>query len=83
MNGDSPKQVGELLFDKLKLDASGAKTTATGQHSTDEKTLLKIVGAHPVVRQILEYRACAKLKSTYVDKLPQCIDPPRTGPARS
>ena len=75
LNVDSPKQVGELLFDKLKLDASGAKTTATGQHSTDEKTLLKIVGAHPVVRQILEYRACAKLKSTYVDKLPQCIDP--------
>ena len=75
LNVDSPKQVGELLFDKLKLDASGTKTTATGQYATDEKTLLKIVGAHPVVRQILEYRACSKLKGTYVDKLPQCIDP--------
>ena len=74
LNVDSPKQLGELLFGKLGLDPS-AKKTSTGQYSTDEKTLLKIVDAHPVVRQILEYRACAKLKSTYVDKLPQCIDP--------
>ena len=75
LNIDSPKQLGELLFGKLKLDPSVAKKTTTGQFSTDEKTLLKIIDAHPVVRQILEYRACAKLKSTYVDKLPQCIDP--------
>ena len=74
LNIDSPKQLGELLFGKLGLDPS-AKKTATGQYSTDEKTLLKVIDAHPVVRQILEYRACAKLKSTYVDKLPQCIDP--------
>ena len=74
LNIDSPKQLGELLFGKLGLDPS-AKKTATGQYSTDETTLLKVIDAHPVVRQILEYRACAKLKSTYVDKLPQCIDP--------
>ena len=74
LNIDSPKQLGELLFGKLGLDPS-AKKTSTGQYSTDEKTLLKVIDAHPVVRQILEYRAWAKLKSTYVDKLPQCIDP--------
>ena len=75
MNIDSPKQIGELLFDKLKLDPTGVKRTAKGQWSTDEKTLQGIVGLHPVVFDILEYRACAKLKSTYVEKLPQCIDP--------
>ena len=71
-NPDSPKQLGELLFGKLGLP--GGKKTATGQFSTDEKTLQKLVGAHPVVAKILEYRACAKLKSTYVDKLPGLID---------
>ena len=75
LNIDSPKQLGDLLFGQLKIDSSAAKKTTTGQFSTDEKTLLKVIDAHPVVRQILEYRACAKLKSTYVDKLPQCIDP--------
>jgi len=75
MNVDSPKQVGELLFDKLKLDSAGVKRTSKGQWSTDEKTLLSIVGLHPVVFDILEYRACSKLKSTYVEKLPMCIDP--------
>ena len=71
-NPDSPKQLGELLFDKLGLP--GAKKTAKGQWSTDEKTLSKLVDAHPVVPVILEYRACAKMKSTYVDKLPTLID---------
>jgi len=75
LNVDSPKQLGDLLFGQLKVDSAAAKKTTKGQYSTDEKTLLKVVDAHPVVRQILEYRACAKLKSTYVDKLPQCIDP--------
>ena len=74
LNIDSPKQLGELLFGKLALDPS-AKKTSTGQFATDEKTLLKVADAHPVVRQILAYRACTKLKGTYVDKLPQCIDP--------
>ena len=71
-NPDSPKQLGSLLFDKLGLE--GGKKTATGQFSTDEKTLSKLVDAHPIVRTILEYRACTKLKSTYVDKLPSLID---------
>ena len=71
-NPDSPKQLGLLLFDKLKLE--GGKKTSTGQFSTDEKTLSKLIDAHPVVRAILEYRACTKLKSTYVDKLPALID---------
>ena len=71
-NPDSPKQLGALLFDKLGLE--GGKKTATGQFSTDEKTLSKLIDAHPVVRAILEYRACKKLKSTYVDKLPALID---------
>ena len=75
MNVDSPKQIGELLFDRLKLDPSGVKRTTKGHWSTDEKTLQGIVGLHPVVFDILEYRACAKLKSTYVEKLPQFIDP--------
>ena len=75
MNVDSPKQIGELLFDRLKLDSTGVKRTTKGHWSTDEKTLQSVVGLHPVVFDILEYRACAKLKSTYVEKLPQCIDP--------
>ena len=72
-NLDSPKQLGEFLFGKLGL-ATGKKT-AGGQFSTDEKTLVKLVEEHPVIQQILDYRACTKLKSTYVDKLPACIDP--------
>ena len=73
-NPDSPKQLGELLFDRLKIDASAAKRTVKGQWSTDERTLSKIVDAHPIVPKVLEYRACTKLKSTYVDKLPLLID---------
>ena len=75
MNVDSPKQIGELLFDKLKLDPAGVKRTTKGHWSTDEKTLQGVIGLHPVVFDILEYRACSKLKSTYVEKLPQFIDP--------
>ena len=71
-NPDSPRQLGALLFDKLGL--TGGKKTSTGQYSTDEKTLSKLVDAHPIVPAILEYRACAKLKSTYVDKLPTLAD---------
>ena len=71
-NPDSPKQLAELLFGKLGL--AGGKKTASGSFSTDEKTLSKLVGDHPIVSLILEYRACTKLKSTYVDKLPTLID---------
>ena len=71
---DSPRQLGELLFDKLKLDTSVTKRTISGQWSTGEEVLQRLVDAHPVVAAILEYRACAKLKSTYADKLPALID---------
>ena len=71
-NPDSPKQLGELLFGKLGLP--GGKKTAKGQWSTDEKTISKLAGDHPIISAILEYRACTKLKSTYVDKLPTLID---------
>ncbi len=71
-NADSPKQLGELLFTKLALP--GGKRTSRGQYVTDEKTLSKLVSAHPIIPAILEYRACTKLKSTYVDKLPTLID---------
>ena len=71
-NPDSPKQLGALLFGKLGL--SGGKKTSSGQFSTDEKTLSKLAGEHPIIPLILEYRACTKLKSTYVDKLPTLID---------
>ena len=73
-NPDSPKQLGELLFGKLKLNPAVSKKTASGQWATDEKTLSKLVGDHPIIPAILEYRACTKLKSTYVDKLPTLID---------
>ena len=69
---DSPKQLGELLFDKLGLP--GGKKTARGQWSTDERVLSRLADAHPIVAAVLEYRACSKLKTTYVDKLPTLID---------
>jgi DNA polymerase-1 len=73
-NPDSPKQLSTMLFEDLKLPVAGVKKTTSGQYSTDEKTLSKLIHAHEVIPLILEYRACAKLKSTYVDKLPQLID---------
>ena len=73
-NPDSPKQLSALLFDKLALPTSGIKKTSTGNFSTDEKSLSRLAGVHPVIADIIEYRACTKLKSTYVDKLPALID---------
>ncbi len=73
-NPDSPKQLSALLFEKLALPTDGIKKTTTGSYSTDEKSLSKLADAHPIVPKILEYRACTKLKSTYVDKLPSLID---------
>jgi DNA polymerase-1 len=75
LNLDSPRQLADFLYGRLGLKPTSAKKTQSGQFSTDEKTLLSIADDHPVVRMLLDYRACTKLKSTYVDKLPQCIDP--------
>ena len=77
INISSPKQVGELLFDKLKL-SDKAKKTKTGQYVTSEEVLTTLVGKHPVVQQILDYRGYKKLLSTYIDSLPELINP-RTG----
>ena len=73
-NPSSPKQLGEVLFGHLKLDPDASRT-ATGQYATGEDVLTRIQDRHPIVPLILDHRACAKLKSTYVDKLPECIDP--------
>ena len=76
-NLSSPKQLGEVLFDKLKLDPK-AKKTKTGQYATGEDVLQKLSHLHPVPADVLEYREMTKLKSTYVDALPLLINP-RTG----
>jgi DNA polymerase-1 len=76
-NLNSPRQLGEVLFDQLKL-ADAPKKTRTGQYATDEQTLLALAADHVIVRHLLDYRACAKLKSTYADALPAAIFP-RTG----
>ena len=74
LNISSPKQVGELLFDKLALDPK-AKRSSKGQYSTDEATLLTIAERHPIVNEILEYRAVKKLLSTYIEPFPSYISP--------
>lgn len=76
-NVGSPKQVGDVLFDVLKI-AEKPKKTKTGQYATGEDILGKLIGKHPIVERILEYRELCKLKSTYVDSLPTLINP-RTG----
>ena len=70
----SPKQLGEVLFEKLQLDAK-AKKTRTGQYATGEEVLQKLAGKHPIINAILEYRSYTKLKSTYLDALPALINP--------
>lgn len=71
-NVASPKQLGEILFDKLKLD-SKAKKTKTGQYATGEDILSKLENEHDIVRKILDFRELVKLKNTYVDALPELI----------
>lgn len=72
-NLGSPKQLGEVLFDKLQLDP-GAKKTKTGQYATGEEVLSKMAKKHPIADHILAYREYTKLRSTYVDSLPQLIN---------
>lgn len=73
-NISSPKQVGEVLFDKLLLNEK-AKKTKSGQYSTSEEVLENLRSRHPVVEKILEHRGLKKLLSTYIDALPQLINP--------
>ncbi len=70
----SPKQLGEVLFEKLKLDPK-AKKTKTGQYATGEDVLIKLSHQFPIVTDILAFRELTKLKSTYVDALPELINP--------
>ena len=73
-NLNSPKQLGEILFDELKL-VEKPKKTKTGQYATNEQVLSSLAPKHPIVANILEYRQLTKLKSTYIDALPNSIDP--------
>lgn len=76
-NISSPKQLGEILFDKLKI-SSDAKRTKTKQYSTGEEVLVRLTDKHPVVGKVLEFRTLKKLLSTYVEALPKMINS-RTG----
>lgn len=76
-NIGSPKQVGEVLFDKLKITGK-AKKTKTGQYVTSEEVLESLRSKHPIIDKILEHRGLKKLLGTYIDALPQLINP-RTG----
>ena len=73
-NLNSPIQLRTILFNELKLSAKGLKKTKSG-FSTDVDTLEKLASAHPLPKKLIEYRAIAKLKSTYSDSLPELIDP--------
>lgn len=73
-NVDSPKQLREVLYGKLGL-TPGRKTAKSGVHSTDAQTLEDLAGEHEIARRLLEYRELAKLKGTYVDALPELVNP--------
>ncbi|HRH69542.1 MAG TPA: DNA polymerase I [Flavobacteriales bacterium] len=75
-NIDSPKQLGDVLFETLKIGGDKVKKTAkTGQYQTSEDILQELSNAHPAVPLILDYRSLRKLKGTYVDTLPEAADP--------
>ncbi len=71
-NLNSPKQLGEVLFDEMAL-VDKPKKTKTGQYQTNEEVLQKLAGDHEIIQTILDNRSATKLKSTYVDALPECI----------
>ncbi|EEF62774.1 DNA polymerase I [Pedosphaera parvula] len=71
-NLNSPRQLGEILFDKLKI-SENAKKTKTGQYATNEQTLMDLAADHEIVQRLLDYRGATKLKSTYADALPGTI----------
>ncbi len=72
-NINSPKQLGEILFDKLNLTAKGLKKTGTGARSTRISELEKLQGSHPIIDKIMEQREIQKLLSTYIDAIPPLI----------
>ena len=72
-NVSSPKQLGIVLFESMKIDEK-AKKTKTGQYATSEETLQKLAGKHPIIDNVLEFRQLKKLKSTYVDALPELVN---------
>ena len=74
-NINSPKQLGDILFDTLDLKIKNAKKTAGGQRSTKESELEKLKGEHPIIDSILRYRELQKLVSTYIDTLPLLVAP--------
>lgn len=71
-NLNSPKQLGEVLFDRLKLSEK-PKKTATGQYQTNEQVLQSLMGLHPIIQDILDYREVTKLNNTYVEALPHAV----------
>ncbi len=73
-NLNSPRQLGQILFDVLKI-AEKPKKTKTGQYTTDEQTLTELAGTHAIVQRLLDFRTATKLKSTYADALPEAIWP--------
>lgn len=73
-NLDSPKQLGQVLFELMQLPYQGKKTK-TGQYSTDEEVLSALVEEHDIAKELLNYRELTKLKSTYIDALPNLISP--------
>ena len=70
----SPKQLGDILFDKLKICGTKQKKTKTGQYATGEEVLSYLANEHQIVRDILEWRQMVKLQSTYIDALPNQVD---------
>ncbi|RZK40510.1 MAG: DNA polymerase I, partial [Hymenobacter sp.] len=74
-NIGSPKQLGEVLFDKMQVGAGKIKKTKTGQYATGEEILSQLAGDYPIAGLILEYRQLSKLRSTYVEALPQLVGP--------
>jgi DNA polymerase-1 len=74
-NIQSPKQLGDILFDHLKIDDKAKRTGKTKQYKTGEEVLSKLINKHPIVSKILDYRSVQKLKSTYIDTLPELVNP--------
>ncbi len=71
----SPKQLGDVLFEKMKIGGSKQKKTKTGQYATGEEVLSYLANEHPIVQDILEWRQMVKLQSTYIEALPLQVDP--------